>query len=127
MCSYDVDYNFSGFFQPVDNKDSSGNYILNKAKAGSVVPVKFSLGSDQGLNVLFSGFPQTASIPCTASSSDAVEEYGTGNVSSFKYDPVANQYIYNWKTDTKWAGTCRQLVVKLADDTYHRANFNFFK
>ena len=127
VCSYDVDYNFSGFFQPVDNKDTSGNYILNKAKAGSVVPVKFSLGSDQGLNVLASGYPQTASIPCTASSSDAVEEYGTGNVSSFKYDPVANQYIYNWKTDTKWAGTCRQLVVKLADDTYHRANFNFFK
>jgi hypothetical protein len=126
-CSYDVDYKWDGFFQPVDNKDNSGNYILNKAKAGSVVPVKFSLGSDQGLNVLFSGFPQTASIPCTASSSDALEEYGTGNVSSFKYDPVANQYIYNWKTDPKWAGTCRQLVVKLADDTYHRANFNFFK
>jgi hypothetical protein len=128
VCSYDVDYNWTGFFQPIDNKDSNGNYILNKAKAGSVVPVKFSLGSDQGLNVFASGgYPQTASIPCTASSSDALEEYGTGNVSSFKYDPVANQYIYNWKTDTKWAGTCRQLVVKLADDTYHRANFNFFK
>jgi hypothetical protein len=126
--TYNVEYVWSGFFQPIDNKDpNTGNYILNKAKAGSVVPVKFSLGGDQGLNVLFSGYPQTASIPCTASSSDVVEEYGTGNVSSFKYDPVANQYIYNWKTDTKWSGTCRQLVVKLADNTYHRANFNFFK
>jgi hypothetical protein len=125
--TYNVEYAWTGFFQPVDNKDNSGNYILNKAKAGSVVPVKFSLGGDQGLNVLASGYPQTATIPCTASSSDVLEEYGTGNVSSFKYDPVANQYIYNWKTDTKWAGTCRQLVVKLADNTYHRANFNFTK
>jgi hypothetical protein len=36
-------YNFSGFFQPVDNLPT-----LNIAKAGSAIPVKFSLGGDQG-------------------------------------------------------------------------------
>ena len=38
-----------------------------------------------------------------------------------------DQYTYVWKTNKAWAGTCRQLVVKLDDGTYHRANFNFTK
>lgn len=126
-CAYSVVYDWNGFFQPVDNKDANGNYILNKAKAGSTVPVKFSLGGDQGLSIFPAGYPQTASATCASTSSDAIEEYGTGTVSGLKYDAVAEQYIYNWKTDGKWAGTCRQLIVKLNDGTYHRANFNFFK
>jgi hypothetical protein len=126
-CVYSVVYEWHGFFQPIDNRDANGNYVLNKAKAGSTIPVKFTLGGDQGLAIFPPGYPQTASIPCASSSTDAIEDYATGTVSGLKYDAVAKQYIYNWKTDTKWAGTCRQLVVKLDDGTYHRANFNFFK
>jgi hypothetical protein len=125
-CTYTVVYDFSGFFQPIDNKDAAGNYVLNKAKAGSTVPVKFSLAGDQGLSIL-SGAPQTASVPCAASNSDLLEEYGTATVSGLKYDAAANQYIYNWKTQSTWSGTCRQLIVKLDDGTSHRANFTFFK
>lgn len=126
-CTYSVVHDWSGFFQPVDNKDANGNYVLNKAKAGSTVPVKFSLRGDQGLGIFASGYPQTAPLTCSASGTDAIEEYSTATVSGLKYDPVADQYVYNWKTDGKWAGTCRQLIVKLNDGTYHRANFNFFK
>jgi hypothetical protein len=126
-CTYSVIYDWNGFFQPIDNLDANGNYVLNKAKAGSTVPVKFSLGGDQGLGIFASGYPQSASVACSSSSSDAIEEYSTATVSGLKYDPVADQYIYNWKTDSKWAGSCRQLIVKLSDDTYHRANFNFLK
>jgi hypothetical protein len=125
-CTYSVVYDFRGFFQPIDNKDAAGNYVLNKAKVGSTVPVKFSLAGDQGLGIL-SGAPQTASIPCTASNSDLLEEYGTATVSGLKYDAAANQYIYNWKTQSIPAGSCRQLIVKLDDGTSHRANFTFFK
>jgi hypothetical protein len=32
-----------------------------------------------------------------------------------------------WKTDKAWAGTNRQLVVKLADGTSHVANFKLTK
>src|SRR5215211_1212333 len=39
-------YPFTGFFQPIDN-----NGVFNSAKAGSTIPVKFSLGGDKGLNI----------------------------------------------------------------------------
>ena len=38
-----VSYDFSGFFQPVDNPPT-----LNAVKAGAGVPVKFALGGNQG-------------------------------------------------------------------------------
>ena len=41
-----VNYAWKGFFQPIDNA------TLNVAKAGSTIPVKFSLGGNQGLQRL---------------------------------------------------------------------------
>ncbi len=126
-CTYSVIYNWTGFFQPIDNKDGAGNYILNKAKAGSTIPVKFSLGGNQGMEIL-NGTPGTGAIACsTTAASDALEEYSTATTSGLKYDAAADQYIYNWKTATSFAGTCRQLIVKLADGKDYRANFTFVK
>jgi hypothetical protein len=45
--------------------------------------------------------------------------------SSLSYDPAADQYSYVWKTDNKWTGSCRQLVITLTDGTVHSANFQF--
>lgn len=128
-----VIFNWHGFFQPVDNMDASGHYILNKAKAGSTIPIKFDLSGDQGLNVFATGYPKvSATFSCNSDpTSDLIEEYSTATVSGLKYDPTTNlpygQYIYNWKTDSKWAGQCRSLLVQLVDGTTHRADFNFFK
>jgi hypothetical protein len=129
-CTYNVIFDWSGFFRPVDNPD-----VVNSAKAGSTIPVKFSLGGDQGLNIFWT---QTANVTypnsgklafdqVTGDPVDALEEYSTATVSGLKYDSTANQYIYNWKTDKNWAGTYRQLIIRLADGTYHRANFYFTK
>jgi hypothetical protein len=128
-----VSYDWAGFFQPIDNKDANGNYILNKTKAGSTVPVKFSLGGNQGLNIFFdSTYSKVSVTPCSADpNADLIEEYSTATVSGLKYDSTVNppigQYIYNWKTGSKWAGQCRSLVVKLKDGASRRADFNFFK
>ena len=46
-CACSVVWDFSGFFQPVDDPEG-----LNVAKAGSAIPVKFSLAGDQGLQIL---------------------------------------------------------------------------
>ena|GEM_PF-1907793 len=121
--TYSVIYNFNGFFQPVDNLP-----VVNKAQAGSAIPVKFSLGGNQGLNIFAAGFPVSGLYPCsTTDPAVDIEQTVNAGGSSLNYDPVANQYVYVWKTDKAWASTCRQLIVKLADGTEHRANFQFKK
>ncbi len=115
-------YSFTGFFQPIDMG------IYNSAKAGSTIPVKFSLGGDKGMTILAASSPSATKVSCDPSVSiDAVEETTTAT-SGLKYDPVANQYIYNWKTASSYAGTCQRLTVSLADGTTVKsALFKFTK
>lgn len=47
-------YDFRGFFPPVEN-----NSVLNAVNAGQTVPVKFSLGSDQVLDIFAEGYPKS--------------------------------------------------------------------
>lgn len=115
-----VIYNFSGFFQPVDNLP-----ILNSVTAGRAIPVKFSLGGNQGLDIFASGYPSSATVTCGNIAEDAVEEIVMAGSSSLSYHSGNDEYVYIWKTDKAWAGTCRTLVLKLKDGTYHRANFMF--
>ena len=111
-------YAFAGFLQPVDNAPT-----LNSAKAGSAIPVKFSLGSNQGLEVLAKGYPNSQKIGCISGAPmDAIEETVSAASSSLSVS-AAGQYTYVWKTSTAWAGTCRTLTVKLADGTSHVAQF----
>jgi len=119
--TYTVIYDWDGFFRPVDNLPT-----YNSAKAGSAIPVKFSLSGDQGLDIFAAGYPKSVNITCNSIELiEGVNETMTAGSSSLNYDVDADQYIYVWKTEKGWAGTCRQLVVKLIDGTYHRANFTF--
>jgi hypothetical protein len=118
-----VNYAWTGFFQPVDNPPT-----VNTVKAGSAVPVKFSLTGNQGLNIFQTGYPASAPYTCSATApTDAIEQTVTAGASSLSYDPASDQYTYVWKTDKAWAGTCRALVVKLAGGATHTANFQFNK
>jgi len=114
-------YDFSGFFQPVDNLPT-----LNMVKAGQAIPVKFSLNGDQGLDIFAAGYPKSQSIACDSTTGvDGIEETVTAGSSSLAYDPSTDTYTYVWKTNKAWANTCRQLVLRLDDGTYHQANFKF--
>jgi hypothetical protein len=118
-----VNYGWTGFFSPVDN---NGTY--NTVKAGSAIPVKFSLAGNQGLNIFATGFPTSAKIPCNATSpQDMIEETVTAGGSSLSYDSLTDRYNYVWKSDKAWGGSCRMLTVKLADGNPHTALFNFTK
>ena len=130
-CTYSVVYDWTGFFRPIDNDG-----VYNKVKAGSAVPVKFSLGGDQGLSIFGTGtnnettfsYPTSRVIECDSTGEvDAVEETVTAGSSSLSYDAGMMQYTYVWKTEKGWANSCRQLVVKLNDGTIKRANFKFTK
>ena len=121
--TYNVAYNWTGFFQPVDNLPT-----VNTVNAGQAIPVKFSLGGDFGLNIFATGYPASQNVNCGSSSggsSDPIEETITAGSSSLQYDPGTQRYSYVWKTDKAWAGTCRQLIVKLIDGTDHIALFSF--
>jgi hypothetical protein len=117
-------YTFTGFFQPVDNAP-----LWNSAKAGSAIPVKFSLGGDLGLDVLKSGYPKVTPTTCPGANAsiDAIEQTVTAGGSSLSYDATGGQYIYVWKTDKAWAGKCLQFELGLNDDTPHIALVQFTK
>ena len=120
-CTLALFFNFSGFLQPVDNLPA-----LNQVKAGQGIPVKFSLGGDQGLNILASGSPSSVKIACDGSAAiDVIEQTVTAGGSSLSYDALTDTYTYVWKTDKSWANTCRQLTVTLTDGTVHEAHFKF--
>jgi HYR domain/NHL repeat len=122
-CSFNVTvlYGFNGFFPPVANPPT-----VNVVNAGRAIPVKFSLSGNKGLNIFAPGSPASGPIACDASAPAAtLQDTVTAGGSSLSYDPTTDQYIYVWKTDAAWAGTCRQLVVQLNDGSIHRANFRF--
>jgi hypothetical protein len=120
--NYTVGFRFSGFFQPVDNPP-----ILNVAKAGSSVAIRFSLGGNQGLSVLMAGSPSSTPIGCdnAAPTEDIQDATDTAGQSGLSYDSKSGQYTYVWKTAKSWASTCRRLNVTLVDSTVHVANFKF--
>jgi hypothetical protein len=114
---------FSGFSQPIDNGG-----VLNVTNAGGAVPVKFSLGGDQGLDILAAGSPTSQPIACESNApADVIEETSTAGASSLSYNASTDQYTYAWKTQKAWAGSCRQLTVELTDGSTHTANFKFTK
>ena len=101
---------------------------MTGAKAGSAVPMKFSLGGDYGLSILAAGSPSSAAAACTtgAVESTADPAFAPGS-STLAYDPVTDTYSYVWKTNKDWAGTCRVFTLKLDDGTAHTATFQFTK
>jgi len=116
-----VPFSFTGFFAPMDNFPT-----LNVVKAGQGIPVKFSLGDNQGLDIFESGYPVSQQIVCDSTDpQDSIEVTVSAGNSSLSYDPSTDQYTYIWKTSKAWANTCRQLILLLSDGTQHMANFHF--
>jgi len=128
-CAYGVVFDFTGFLAPIDNPVTGK---MNGVKAGSSVPVKFKLGGYQGLDVLAAGYPKAATIPCgnvpidPVAESELISAYST-NTNGLTYDILSGEYSYIWKTDKSWAGSCRQLVVKLVDGEPRFVNFKSLK
>jgi hypothetical protein len=100
---------FDGFYSPVDNN------IVNEAKAGQTIPVKWRLTDINGAPISEPGsFVKLMSygIACDTSteiSYDAIEEYAAGK-SGLQY--IGDGYWqFNWKTPKNYASTCRAAYV----------------
>lgn len=113
-----VSYSFDGFFKPIENGK------INAVKAGNAIPLKFSLGGNQGLDIFTPGYPKSTAMACGVSAGDEVTETVTAGNSSLNYDAKVDQYVYAWKTERNWKG-CRLLTVKLKDGSVHTAMFEF--
>lgn len=118
-CTYSVIWDFAGFRAPLRSHPS-----FSAIAAASLVNVVFSLGGDQGLDVFAPGYPASAPIACASS---ALLDAGEPTLSQgpLTFSSSTGRYTYKWVTRTEWRGTCRQLVVKLRDGTFHRANLEF--
>jgi hypothetical protein len=112
-----ITWPFTGFVSPILNPPA-----VNPAKAGSAVPVKFSLGGDRGLAILADGYPASRQVDCvTGAPIGSLEPTSSDDGLTF----ANGQYSYVWKTSKSWGGTCRQLQVVLVDGTLHTALFSF--
>jgi hypothetical protein len=113
-------FSFSGFFAPIDDPPT-----VDVVKAGRGLPVKFSLGGNQGLNIFAANSPYLQQTSCSSGATIADIATNTAGSSTLSYDVTSNTYTYVWKTDSAWAGTCGTLHVVLIDGTDHTAFFTF--
>ena len=120
--AYSVRYNFTGFALPIRPD-------VNKVNAGRTVPVKFSvLDANSAFVSALATFASLTSTPVGCDSGEATDldgEVDGSGQTTIRYDADANQFIYNWKTESSWAGTCRVLTLALADGSEHVARFRF--
>ncbi len=110
-----------GFLKPVN----MGSSVVNTVKAGSTVPLKFT--------VLRGGVPMTSGIGAVFSAKkvacdgsaipDAVEEFSTTGQTSLRYDATAGQWIQNWATPSGGKGSCYRVSLTTADGSSTAAAF----
>jgi hypothetical protein len=111
-------YDFTGPFSPLQPGK------VNSINAGRAVPVKFGLGGDQGLRIFDPGYPEVQRVDCDSGAAldDAVAADTPGS-SRLTYSVDDGRYSYVWKTETAWAGTCRNLILGLDDATNRELRF----
>lgn len=91
---------------------------MNRAFAGLPVPVRYVIDGDAGAGAVTS---ITTSL-CDGTGAVAAEAFLGIDLRS----PLdSGQYLYMWKTERSWAGSCRAFTVTLADGTSHTATFTF--
>ena len=109
-------WTLDGFKSPVDMG------IINNAKGGSTVPLKFEVfaGSTELTDTsIVKTFTQK--ISCAAGTGDDIEQYATGGT-SLRYDSTGGQFIFNWQTP-KAAGSCYKVTLETQDGSKISADF----
>jgi hypothetical protein len=122
--TYTAQYGFHGFFPPVRND------ATNVAKAGSTVPVKFRVTDFFGStvsdpDVVASIVSGRVNCETGLPTMNTIEVEAQATNSKLIFDGRDRQFVFTWRTDRSWSGTCRNLRVRLADNTVHTALFQF--
>lgn len=115
-------YKFSGFFPPVNTE------AWNAVNAGRSVPLKWQLRSaDDSLirDLAVVAGLSSAPLTCPTGSASSVDPASTADSPGLKYDSPSEQYVFVWKTNKSWAGTCRRFTLKLDDGSAYATDFDF--
>jgi hypothetical protein len=102
-------YDFGGFLGPIQNG--------TRVKAGSTIPIVFSLGGDFGLGILAPGSPTTGRVACGSDVPTTTEPALSDG--GLRFNLRTGHYVFKWQTKKSWAGTCRAFVLTLADGSVH--------
>jgi hypothetical protein len=113
-------YVFTGFGAPISNPPA-----INAFKAGQPIPVRWTLTLTDGTPVSdpASFTSLTTEAGCPASGPPGTVETSVGG-SGLQYFGSGN-WQFNWKTPKSYAGTCRTMILTLADGSTHTAEFQF--
>jgi hypothetical protein len=129
--TYTVGYDFDGFGWPVRNLPA-----VNKWKAGVPVLIRFSLNGYRGSQPEAEGYPRsmrcgggdvTTIARAKASKNTKASKHKKKSKPTFVYERRSDRYMMLWRTERKWAGSCREFVLKLDDGSVHTARFQFVK
>ena len=111
-------YDFGGFQNPAS---AAGPTPVNP---GQTLPVRFSLGGDRGLAVLY-GVPTFQFTDCTSGAAIGSPIAAVAG-EPFSYSPATDTYKFVWKTQKSWTG-CGTLTVVFADGTSEELDVTFTK
>jgi DNA-binding beta-propeller fold protein YncE len=103
---------FGGFVGPIHD----GSVV----RAGSVVPIAFSLGGFNGLDVLADGSPSSVRVHCDDPAERLGDELPAESADGLLFDETTGAYTFAWQTDRSWAWTCRAFAVTLRDGSVHQ-------
>jgi Tol biopolymer transport system component len=110
----------TGFIAPVDND------LVNTAKAGRSIPIKYRLtdrvGEPSADPTHFISVTSAADAGCGTTTADAIETYsgdsGLRNLGD-------GYWQFNWTTPTRYAGECRIMTLNVRDAAAKTARFLF--
>ena len=106
---------FGGFHPPVD-----GPPDVNGVRAGSVVPVKFTLSGAGGVLSIDSQPVDCVTLEPTGEAPQPPAMPGSTGLTQH-----GDKYHFNWQTDASWAGTCRRLTLRIPAPSDAYAYFSF--
>ena len=114
----DPGLDFQGFFGPIHD----GSVV----HAGDAIPIVFSLGGDQGLDVLAADSPSSVQTDCghpgaPTGGDPASSQSDRGLI----FHSWSGHYVFMWQTRKAWAGTCRTFVLGLRDGSVARLTVSF--
>jgi hypothetical protein len=112
---------FEGYLAPMQNDPT-----FNLVTAGSRVPMRFKLPDRLGGYVSDPGVMDSFTVDTERCLSNVVpfNDVAVGGA-GLSFDAATSTYTYNWDTNAAWAGTCRNVKLRLIDGSRHTLMFKF--